>query len=122
MAFEELKQKQSVMWGSGEFERIEATILDVHETLVDRLRPKPGERWLDVACGTGAVAMRAARAGADVTGVDLAPDLIATAKRRAEEEGLDIHHEAGIRPPRTASESRRTRSSRCGNSGRRFPR
>ena len=41
-------------------------------------------KWLDLACGTGAVAELAAQAGADVTGVDLAPALIETAKERAE--------------------------------------
>jgi SAM-dependent methyltransferase len=95
MSFEELKQRQSVMWGSGPFERVEATIADMHDALVERLAPQAGERWLDVGCGTGAVASRAARAGADVTGVDLSPDLIATATRRAEDEGLRIRYEVG---------------------------
>jgi SAM-dependent methyltransferase len=95
VVFEQLKEKQSVMWGSGPFERIEAVITELHDSLVERLGPRPGERWLDIGCGTGAVAMQAARAGADVTGVDLAPELIETAKRRAEEEGLDIEYEVG---------------------------
>ena len=45
--------------------------------------------------GTGAVAVRAARAGAKVTGSDLAPALIETAKRLADEEGLEIRYEVG---------------------------
>jgi ubiquinone/menaquinone biosynthesis C-methylase UbiE len=95
VAFEELKSKQSVMWGTGPYQNITDTITDVHETVVDRLDPQPGVRWLDLACGTGAVAERAARAGADVAGIDLAPALIETAKERAEEQGLDIEYRVG---------------------------
>src|SRR5215211_6082385 len=79
MAFEELKQKQSVIWGTGPYQNITETITDIHELVIERLDSKPGVRWLDLACGTGAVAERAAQAGADVTGVDLAPVLIETA-------------------------------------------
>ena len=75
MAFEELKQRQAVMWGNGSFERVSESAAPVHDELVDRLAAESGGHWLDVACGTGAVALRAARRGADVTGVDLAPAL-----------------------------------------------
>ena len=67
----------------------------MHDDLVHRLGPEPGERWLDVGCGTGAVAMRAARAGAKVTGVDISEGMIETARRRAAEERLDISYEVG---------------------------
>jgi SAM-dependent methyltransferase len=70
-------------------------IADVHDRLVAELAPQPGETWLDVGTGTGAVAVRAARAGAKVTGSDLAPALIETAKRLADEEGLEIRYEVG---------------------------
>src|SRR5947209_121287 len=95
MAFEELKQRQSVMWGNGPFENVADTIADIHEVILERIPPRAGERWLDVACGTGAVAERAARAGAVVTGVDLAPVLIDTAKRRAAGDGLEIDYRVG---------------------------
>ncbi len=95
MAFEELKQRQGVMWGSGPFERVEDMIADVHDALVERVAVEGGEPALDVACGTGAISMRLARAGADVTGVDLAPALIETATRRAAEEGLSIRYDVG---------------------------
>jgi SAM-dependent methyltransferase len=93
MAFEALKQRQAMVWGSAPFENVAHTIAGVHEQLVRELDPQPGERWLDVGTGTGAVALRAARAGADVTGADIAPALIETAKRLAAEEGLDITFE-----------------------------
>jgi SAM-dependent methyltransferase len=95
MAFEELKQRHSVVWGTGPYERISATIADLQDELVERLEPRPGLRWLDAATGTGEVAKRAARAGADVVGLDLAPALIETAKREAEAEGLDIQYDVG---------------------------
>jgi ubiquinone/menaquinone biosynthesis C-methylase UbiE len=95
MPFEELKQKQSVMWGTGPYQNITETITDIHELVVERLNPQPGMRWLDLATGTGAVAERAAEQGADVLGIDLAPALIETAKERARERGLEIDYRIG---------------------------
>jgi ubiquinone/menaquinone biosynthesis C-methylase UbiE len=95
VAFEAVKSKQSVMWGTGPYQNITETITDIHERVVDRLDPKPGEAWLDLACGTGAVSERATRRGAAVTGVDLAPALIETARERAQEQGLDIDYRVG---------------------------
>lgn len=95
MAYEELKQRQSVMWGIGPYQRVTETLVDIHERVADALAPRPGQRWLDVACGTGAMAERAAAAGADVTGVDLAPVLIETARERAAEQGLEIDYRVG---------------------------
>jgi ubiquinone/menaquinone biosynthesis C-methylase UbiE len=95
MAYEELKERQSVMWGNGPYERIADTIVDVHEAVVELLAPTPGDRWLDLATGTGAVAEDAAAAGAQVTGIDLAPMLIETAKERASAKGLEIDYRVG---------------------------
>src|ERR687894_3158597 len=95
MAFEELKQRQAGMWGNGPYQNITETLVDIHDLVVERLDPQPGERWLDLACGTGAMAELAARAGADVTGVDLAPVLIETAQANAADKGLDIDYRVG---------------------------
>ena len=95
MPFEELKARQSEVWGSAPWERVAPLLAPVHEHLVRALAPRPGIRWLDVATGTGALALRAARAGADVTGIDLAPKLIDTARRLAAEEGLAVRFEVG---------------------------
>jgi SAM-dependent methyltransferase len=95
MAYEQLKQRQSVMWGTGPYQRITETLTDIHERVVERLDPRPGRRWLDLACGTGAVAERAAASGALVTGIDLAPALIDTAQHRAAERRLDIDYRVG---------------------------
>jgi SAM-dependent methyltransferase len=95
MAFEELKKRQGVAWGSAPFEVVAETIADVHHAVVDAVGPAQGLRWLEVACGTGGVAERAARAGAEVTGIDLAPNLIETAKARAAAAGLEIDYRVG---------------------------
>jgi trans-aconitate methyltransferase len=54
--------------------------------LVDLLDPRPGERVLDLGCGDGAVAAAIAARGAEVVGIDAAPELVALARRR----GLDV--------------------------------
>jgi SAM-dependent methyltransferase len=92
---QELKQRQSVMWGNGPYQRVTETLTDIHERVVERLAPRPGLRLLDLACGTGAIAERAAAGGATVTGIDLAPALIETARERAAERGLEIDYRVG---------------------------
>jgi SAM-dependent methyltransferase len=95
MAHAELKERQSVMWGNGPYQRITETIADIHEAVVERLQPGPGDDMLDLACGTGAMAELAAQRGARVVGVDLAPALIETAKERASQQGLEIDYRVG---------------------------
>jgi SAM-dependent methyltransferase len=95
MAFEELKQRHASVWGAGPYQGITETITDLHLAVMDRLEPQPGQRLLDLACGTGAVAELAARTGAQVVGVDIAPALIDQAKARAAERGLSIDYRVG---------------------------
>jgi ubiquinone/menaquinone biosynthesis C-methylase UbiE len=95
-ALDELKADQARIWGSASWQQIaERQLFPVHDELIARLEPRPGERWLDLATGTGAVALRAARAGALVTGQDLAPGLIETARGLAAKEGLSVDFEVG---------------------------
>jgi ubiquinone/menaquinone biosynthesis C-methylase UbiE len=95
MAFAQLKARHSVVWGNGPYERITNTIRDIHALVIERIDPKPGERVLDAATGTGAVAILAAERGADVVGQDIAPVLIETARQRAAEEGVDVQFDVG---------------------------
>ena len=95
MAYEKLNQPQALMWGTGPYQRITETIPDIHELIVERLTPRPDRRRLDLACGRGAVAERAAARGAALTGIDLAPALIRTARERAAEVGLEIDYRVG---------------------------
>ena len=62
------------------------------QELMDRYRLRV-KSVLDLACGTGNVAMRLAQMGYDVWGVDISAPMIAEAKRKAQEAGLDVHYE-----------------------------
>jgi ubiquinone/menaquinone biosynthesis C-methylase UbiE len=95
MAFEQLKERHAFVWGSAPFEHVAETIADVHDVIVEAAGPAEGRQWLDVACGTGDLAIRAARRGAGVVGVDFAPALVETATRQASDAGLSIHFRVG---------------------------
>jgi SAM-dependent methyltransferase len=58
------------------------------EDILGRLDIRPGTRFLDVAAGSGALSIPAARRGAEVTAVDLAPTMIECLTARARAEGL----------------------------------
>ena len=95
MAYEELKQRQSVMWGNGPYQRVTETLTDIHERGGRRAATPAGCALAGLACGTGAVAERAAAAGATVVGIDLAPALIETARERAAGRGLQVDYRVG---------------------------
>lgn len=78
------------MWGGADYEQIARLFAPIHDELVSRLEPRAGDRWLDLATGTGDVALRAARAGADVTALDLATALLDQARAKAATAGLDV--------------------------------
>jgi SAM-dependent methyltransferase len=87
----DLKHTHRATWESGDYAAIAEHIDDVPpRDLLDRMDIRPGHAVLDVATGTGNVALRAAAAGADVVGLDLAPALFATARRRAAEYGVNV--------------------------------
>jgi SAM-dependent methyltransferase len=95
VSFEALKAQHREAWSSAPWEPMAARLAPIHDHLVTRLAPRRGERWLDIGTGTGAVALRAAYAGADVTGVDLSPVMVDTARRLAGEQGVGIRFEVG---------------------------
>lgn len=90
-----LKSRLKTTWEAGDFAEIAKSIVPTAEAFVDRLGIQPGMKVLDVACGSGNLAIIAAKKGADVTGIDIAENLIETAKKRAAEEGLNINFEQG---------------------------
>jgi SAM-dependent methyltransferase len=92
---EAFKQGQRTMWAMGDYPRIAERIGTVGELIVARLGAGPGIEMLDVATGAGNVSIPAARAGARVTGLDLTPELLQAARRRAQEEGLEIEFVEG---------------------------
>lgn len=82
-------------WSGASYERIAETFAPIHDRVVAALAVGPGSRLLDVACGTGGVALRAALAGADVVGIDISADQLAKARHAAESEGLAIRFDEG---------------------------
>jgi len=92
---ESLKTRLKSMWMAGDFGQIAKQIQTSADQFISRLALKPGDQVLDVACGTGNTAIPAARAGATVTGADIATNLLEQARARAAAEGLTIKFEEG---------------------------
>ncbi|HEX8251332.1 MAG TPA: class I SAM-dependent methyltransferase [Pyrinomonadaceae bacterium] len=92
---ESLKTKLKATWESGDFGKIAESFTGGAAEFVERLNLKPGMRVLDVACGSGNQSIPAAQTGAVVTGVDIAPNLIEQARKRAETDGLEIRFDEG---------------------------
>jgi SAM-dependent methyltransferase len=92
---EQLKEKMRATWMAGDFGKIAEHSAKGAEHFVDSLGIATGMRVLDVACGTGNLAIPAARTGAHVTGVDIATNLLSQARQRAAAEGLQITFEEG---------------------------
>ncbi len=75
-------------WMAGDYDRFSRYMEQGARVFYERLDVPAGCRLLDVACGSGQVALWAARDGANVTGVDIAPNLVQRAQNRADAEGL----------------------------------
>jgi SAM-dependent methyltransferase len=85
-----IKQGQRMMWTAGDYPDLARTIATVGELVAERAQAQAGTSLLDVATGSGNVAIPAALAGADVTGLDLTPKLLEVARERAAEAGVEI--------------------------------
>lgn len=80
---------------AGDFGQVaKYTAVDAAE-FIARLSLNPGMDVLDVACGTGNLAIPAARTGARVTGVDIATNLLEQARARAAAENLTVDYREG---------------------------
>jgi SAM-dependent methyltransferase len=93
--FAQLKQRMKASWMAGDFGQIARKLANGAEEFIARLELKPGMRVLDVGCGSGNQSIPAARTGADVTGVDIAANLLEQARQRAAEENLKIQFDEG---------------------------
>jgi SAM-dependent methyltransferase len=85
----------NVDWGAGQYERTAAELEPVAQALVERAALRAGERVLDLACGTGSVALLAAAQHAQVIGVDGASRLLGVAREHADSLGLDVDFREG---------------------------
>jgi SAM-dependent methyltransferase len=87
----QLKDQARSMWGLGDYDRFaRALVWDFGPRLVRACGIGPGRRVLDVATGTGNVALRAAESGAEVVASDLAPANLAAGRRAAVALGLEV--------------------------------
>jgi SAM-dependent methyltransferase len=86
-----LKQAQRATWALGDYGEVALRELwEIGPRIVGRVGVAPDEDVLDVACGTGNVAIRAAESGGRVTGLDLTPELFDTARRLAAAAGVEV--------------------------------
>ena len=92
---EKIKESMRATWMAGDFGVVAKTITAGAEAFVSRLNLPAGTRVLDVACGTGNLAIPLARQGCIVTGVDIAPNLLVQARERAAAEGLSATFDEG---------------------------
>ena len=90
-----LKTKLKATWDSGDYGRFASYMEPGALEILRRLPVGPGTRLLDVATGAGQIAIPAARLGARVTGIDIAPHSIAQARARAAAEGLTAQFDEG---------------------------
>ena len=91
-----LKARHRAMWALGDYPAVAAEdIAELGPTLVEAVAVTPGEHLLDVAAGSGNVALPAARIGARVTASDLTPELLEAGRAQSDAEGLDIAWETG---------------------------
>ncbi|HYX34687.1 MAG TPA: class I SAM-dependent methyltransferase [Oligoflexus sp.] len=90
-----LKARLKATWEAGDYgifaKHLEKGALE----FFDRLNIAPGNRLLDLACGAGQLTIPAARKGIEVTGLDLAANLVEQARSRAKAEGLQIQVDEG---------------------------
>ncbi len=82
-------------WGAGHYEQTAVELEPVAQHVLAVADPRPGEPVVDLATGTGNAALLAARAGAEVTGLDSAPRLIDVARDRAAAEALEVSFVVG---------------------------
>src|SRR5580765_800411 len=92
---ESLKTRLRTTWMSGDYGYFAKFLQPGAFDFLKRLDVAPGTRMLDVACGAGQIAIPAARAGANVTGIDIAPNLVDQAQARARAEGVDVRFDEG---------------------------
>jgi len=89
------RQGARLAWSAGDFTRFAEMIGESRGRLLELLAIGPDDEVLDVGCGIGNLALEAARTGATVTGVDIAPEMVANARRAAEAAGSPVRFMEG---------------------------
>src|SRR5579884_2184433 len=82
----QVKTRLKQIWMAGDYDRFSRYLEAGAEEFYDRLHFPPGRRFLDVGCGSGQLSLIAAKHGLEVTGIDIASNLIERAQVRADAE------------------------------------
>lgn len=90
-----LKQRLKITWMAGDYGHFAKFLEPGALEFLARLDIAPGTRMLDVGCGAGQIAIPAAQAGVDVTGIDIAANSIEQARVRAAEAGVTAQFDEG---------------------------
>src|SRR5262249_49923554 len=90
-----LKARQKTMWMSGDYSKFATYLVEGATQFLASCNIPAGLKVLDVACGAGQTALPLARKGCQVTGLDLAANLVEAARKRAQAEGLAIQFDEG---------------------------
>ena len=90
---ESVKARLKHLWMLGDYDRFSRYMEHSAREFCERLLVVPGYRLLDVGCGSGQLALMAAKDGLAVTGVDIASNWVERARARAHAEGLPAHFE-----------------------------
>ncbi len=85
-----LKARLKAIWTAGDYDRFSRYLESGAREFYERLDIAPGSQLLDVACGSGQLALMTAKDGMEVTGVDIAGNLVERARARAKAEGLKV--------------------------------
>lgn len=91
--FVNLKSRLKDIWMAGDYDRFSRYMEHDAAAFYERLNVPPGCCLLDVGCGSGQLALLAARDGVNVTGVDIATNLVERARARAQAAGLTARFE-----------------------------
>lgn len=94
-SLEDIKAKQKATWEDGDYAKFAKYMEDGAVEILDHWNFAVGHELLDVGCGSGQIAIPAAKKGLNVAGVDIAENLIQHARRRATEAKLNIQFEVG---------------------------
>lgn len=94
-SIQELKAKLKTTWMTGDYDKFSRYMEKDGEHFFQRLNVPAGAKLLDVGCGSGQLALYAARAGVQATGCDIATNWVEAARVRAAEEGLDARFDEG---------------------------
>ena len=89
-------------WDAPEYQQSHSYIWQYGASLVEMLDPQPGERVLDLGCGTGHLTAEIAKSGAEVVGIDNSPDMVRIARENFPDlaflhaDGRDFHFSEGF--------------------------